>query len=485
MVNTNYQTPSQQLNQINSEIAFFETMTASPVLGAAVNEIVKLLDKIKEEILTSETYVQKATDPVAANNTPTPTICANMGEMIALLSQLETVISQLSKKRSDNDVQVNNSLITLLQQNVQFAKNEYNKLIDEEKKSSFWGTVLKVVEAAVAAIVATVALACGQPEISIMVLALAALSLSGGFKEANKLVTDFLQKCKLSDLFQTMGMSKQEADDAVKIVSSVILIVATVLLTIGTCGAVAPEAAADDAEETGTEMADMARTDATSNANATAETSQSSNPLARLFNWVKENNPMNKLSKGTNLSIITGSQTMAQTNLVDNTVDLAATAKHMSTKEKEKLEEVLNILVEVLTTLVSVFAGMGAAESPSAAQDSVLGKLTSRFQSLIAKTPGLLNTLQAGLAVAMSAQAISQGAVARSQLKLSETEEKVGDANATQSILDALIKMIGSDAKENVQNQTNLLKAHTEDNMSSILAFTRSAEATAKVAAGN
>jgi hypothetical protein len=472
--------PEAGVNGLNAEIALLEQLSGEcPALAAILKQLTKTLEEIQAQ---AETAIpkEKVSDP---NNGPvTPTLCANMGEMMAILTQLEFIISQLAQNRAKVDSNVDDDFLQMMQSNLQQAKHQYTKLIHEEKKEAFWSTFLKVTEGIVAALVTVIALACGQPELAIMVIALAAASLSGGFGKATDLVGDALQKCDLSKLFQSMGMSKEEADKAVKVVASAVIIAATIALTMATCGAAAPEAIVnitDESMETSMEMVDMSENTIASSGATTAETTESTNPVARALNWIKENNPLNKLSKGTNLSIISGSQAFMQTNFLNNLID--ASAPHMDAEKKARLEKILNIIISVVFSLLSVFAGMGAFNTASTiSTESTIGRTLARFQGAFVKTPGLMNSLQLGLAGAMSLQAVGQGMVASSQFRLAGIQLDIGDYKALQELLQGMISSVSSDARANTKNQTDLLAAHTRAIDESMIAFAKSQQAIAQ-----
>jgi hypothetical protein len=504
-INTNTaNTASSQVAQdeakIQAEIDTLEALCSQyPALGAALNQIIKTLESIKQELaeMNPDFTPEKPTDPTDGG-APAPSVAVNMGEMVAMLSQLEGLLAQLSNKRAENDNEIDTSLLQLLQQNVQAAKNQYDQLEQEMNSSNSWNTFLKVMEAVVAAVVAVVSLACGQPELAIMVVALAAVSLSGGFQEATKLVTEFLKKCNLTEAFQRLGLSKDEADKAVAVIASATVIIATVAITLITCGASAPQAALDTADElttTGMEMTEMgngaatgsggaATTTAETTAETTTETANSASrnitrSISRALNWLKENNPMNKLPKGVNMAILSGSQATMQTNFVNNLVDAAA--PNMSAQEKEKLKEILGILVDVIFSLVAVFAGMGASSTESSVSaESTLGKLTTRFQNWAAQSTGLMTKLQLALGGAMALQATGQGMLTASQYRTANIEQALGEYKSSQDILQAVLKMVNSDAQANTKNLTDLLSAHTQQTAETIIEFQKSQSAIAQ-----
>jgi hypothetical protein len=183
------------------------------------------------------------------------------------------------------------------------------------------------------------------------------------------------------------------------------VIAATIIITAVTCGA-----GASAAVEEGTELAVMDGAGAAGDAvEAAAEAAQNGaqnvvqdgvsfgQKLINFFKAVNEYNPLSKLSSGTNMSILAGTEAIGSTNFGS---DLATSAFQYvkDTKSQHILEEVLSTIITVLNTLVGLGAGTGSASSSIDSlteNDSLFARLANQLKG----TTGLFqitNGLQLG-----------------------------------------------------------------------------------------
>lgn len=146
----------------------------SPVALVAVgepkNDSKQLLALISSLQNSMEMVTSQASDQIATvNNANGQTYEQAMVAMAHMLAELQIIVTQLTKDKSDYDTEIAKTQLKIL-------TTAYNDLETKMKsadglgdKASTLSTVLKVITIAIAVVVSVAALACGQVEIAALV----------------------------------------------------------------------------------------------------------------------------------------------------------------------------------------------------------------------------------------------------------------------------------------------------------------------------
>ncbi|MBS0652307.1 MAG: hypothetical protein JSR39_02145 [Verrucomicrobia bacterium] len=373
---TTVQQNSAEVQELQAVLAVLESESKNqgnndPILAAIIKQISEVLAALQGGNSTPPQGAQSSaptpqTNPTngAPTNNQISTAMAQLAEALAELQVLLGKYGQEKQNMTNNDMQ---NLLLEAQAFLKQAQNDLQKLEDQQSSHHWWDIFIKVVTAIVGAVFAAIAFATGNVALGIVIIALTVAAETGAFGEATKLISDALV---------AMGVPPKDAN----IIASVVVIVAVIAATVLTCGAAAPEAAADVAdvvaEDVGTEMtnfAEQATEEVTETAQTTTETvAEQSNTVANTaknaLNTVKNaflkviEVTFGRLPASVNMAILTGSQALMGTDLVNNIL----AACPMSDKKRQELEKILGIITEVLCSLASIGAGMGAGMAAGA-----------------------------------------------------------------------------------------------------------------------
>lgn len=377
-----------------------------------------------------------------SNNSQVPTDASMqeaMGKLMGLLSDLEGKIAQWGTNKALMNSEVGNSLMNEMQSQVTQAQTELQKVLDNQKTSDFWSTFTKVAEAVVGAIICVAAIMCGQPELAAIVFVMTTLAVSGLMDDATKGISKLLQKC---------GCTSEEAN----IIAATILVVASIAVTMATCGAGAPgtvEATTDAAAsvaETSAETASATAMSTETVAESSSEiTEESQSFTQRLMN--SKYNIFKNLPKNVNLGIVAGSMAIGNTNFGGYLA--AVLLEHM---KENGTKEGLTIAIEVLVDLLAAIAGMGAGATVATGSAATQLKNASTLMDVLVKAQAAAGIAQAG----------GQFGTASAEFDLAEITGEVGVTQATLSLLRSMVMMNGSQSQADEKALSSQLRVKAE-----------------------
>lgn len=453
---------SAEIQEIKAILAVLEAEEKSQGNG---DPILAVIIQMLTELLASLGGDQTPQTPSTPGNpfVPQPKVNPGSGptnsQMSNAVAQLAEALAELQvllgKYGQEKNTMENNNMQSMVQEAQAFikqAQDQLQKLEDQQSSHHWWDIFLKVVTAIVGAVFAAIACATGQVELAVVIIALTVAAETGAFGEATKLI---------SDVLQSMGVPAKDAN----IIASVIVIVATIVLTIATCGAAAPEAAADvagtvaDTVADATEAAEEAAETAVETAETTAETaadqgSTVGNTLKNVGNSIKNgfmkviDATFGKLPASVNMSILTGSQAVIQTNLTTNII---AAIPNLSDKQRQELEKIVGIIVDLLCSLASLGAGFGVAAGSAA---------TSAESAF---SPAVMKGLIYGGFAGQGASALGNFEIASIDAKEAELELSLGSDQTYVSLFQNMSKIIESAITSGTKFDTSTQKAHTEE----------------------
>lgn len=465
-----------QQNSNSQEIAQIEAMLAAAlqqqsekegdkstlaVLIATLSEVLASLQGNNSNNSNAPTPESLPPPPAGANGPTEADMSRAVAQLAAALSELQVLLGKYGAEKQNLNNSDMQAMIDQAQAAVKKAEDDLQKLQEQQSHHSFWDIFLKVITAVVGAIFTAVALLTGQVELAIVIVALTVASETGAFGAATKAV---------SDLLQALGVPAKDAN----IIASVLVIVATIVLTVATCGAAAPEAAADVGEEVAdTTAQEVEQTVQETVTETTSEESNSvlntvKNALNKVGNFVKEYNPFSKLSTTTNMAIMTGSQAVMGSNFATYLVEALP---GLSSKEKEKLEKILNIIQDIICTIASVGSGMAVGSASSAAEQTYASTTALRA----------LNIAGYGAQVAGAG---GNFALAHVDFEMAQLQASLGTDYASSNLFQNLMKMVETMMQKGTQNTTSALKSHTEELNALLSDLPKAGQALAQVLVG-
>jgi len=349
-----------------------------------------LLSQTLEELLeqtnpdvgkSSNGTIASAPSQTSANEGPSDAqMQAAIGQLMALLTTLECMIAKFSNQNAQSNSSIGQAMMQEMQAQVQQATEEMQKAAKDENRQKFWSIFTKTAEAVVGVALIGVALLCGQPELAAVILVFTVLAATGGMSK----MTEGLGNA-LSAALVKMGVPKDTADVIGKVLADVIVIAASILITAATCGAGAGTVAQETTDiaastteelvEEGTEncieMTDFAAEGADSVSQATQSAESFTQKLSSFFskvgNYIKNNNPFNKVPRNLNLGIVAGSQALCTSNF-GNDLMTAAFVHMKDGKTKEALETTLGTIINLLAALAGAGAGAAVTSGPAVYQ---------------------------------------------------------------------------------------------------------------------
>ncbi|MGE0631436.1 MAG: hypothetical protein AB7H48_02195 [Parachlamydiales bacterium] len=473
---------SAEIQEIKAILAVLEAEEKSqgnsdPILAVIIQMLTELLASLGGD--------QTPQTPATPGNpfVPQPKVNPGSGptnsQMSNAVAQLAEALAELQvllgKYGQEKNTMENNNMQSMVQEAQAFlkqAQDQLQKLQDQQTSHHWWDIFLKVVTAIVGAVFAAIACATGQVELAVVIIALTVAAETGAFGEATKLISQALQ---------AMGVPAKDAN----IIASVIVIVATIVLTIATCGAAAPEAAADvagtvadtaaQAAETAAETASETAAEETTEVVAETAADQGSsvgNTLKNIGNSIKNgfmkviDATFGKLPASVNMSILTGSQAVMQTNLANNII---AAIPNLSDKQRQELEKIVGIIVDILCSLASLGAGFGVAAGSAA---------TSAESAF---SPAVMKGLIYGGFAGQGASALGNFEIASIDSKEAELELSIGSNESYVSLFQNMSKIIESAISSGTKFDTSTQKAHTEELTALQADLTKAGQALANV----
>ena len=234
----------------------------------------------------------------AANGAPSNAqMQQELGKLMLVLATLQNKIAESGNTNSQLNAKIGASLIKEMEAMVKKADDQVKKVIEEEKQSSFWSIFEKVAEGIAGVAISAIAVLCGQPELAIIVMTFTVLAVSGGMDKMTQALADVYSQ----SLMSTFGCSKEEADAIAKPLADVTIVIASIIVTATTCGVTAGAAAETTAEtiaSTAEETTDTTLATVSESALQEESTMQRiTSFFGKVGNYLKENNPFNKLPK--------------------------------------------------------------------------------------------------------------------------------------------------------------------------------------------
>jgi hypothetical protein len=349
--------------------------------GTPAYNIAQLTHMIEEilERLNPQTPNSKIVHPDFAPAPPLKTVSnhapsnaqmqESIGQLMELLAQLEGEIAKYASKKAQANASLGQSLMSEMGAQVKRANEELQNVLQDQNHSDFWSKFIKVAEIVAAVVFCAVALLLGQPELFAIILVFTVLSQSGAMDKITQGLADVI-----SQILVAAGVPKATADTVAKVLADVIIIAASIIITVATCGAGAG-AVVDELAEDGIEMTDMTL-NSTDETVTTAEDiapkvesygQKLQNTLSKAGNAIKENNPFNKVSKTTNLGIVAGTQAAGSANFSADLTS-AILLRMPEGKAKDLAKEILQTILSLLTLIAGAGAGASACAGPAAYQ---------------------------------------------------------------------------------------------------------------------
>lgn len=354
-------------------------------------------------------------------------------EMMVLLGKLQITIGKADEYVSQMNLQNGDAMIKQMQAAVQHAKDELDKIAKEEHRSHFWSIFSKIAEGVLAAVITGIAILAGQPEIAVLTIVLTTASISGGLDKAAEGV---------SKLFELMGVPENIA----KVLGDLVVIAATIVLTVATAG-VASGAAATEVEGAVTTTATVA-TGAAEGTEVAVDAGEGvgKGVFSRAKDFCKTHNPLSKLSKPAQLGVLAGSQVLGSSQFASDFINALPI-------QNEKLKEKLMIIAEVIQVLASLIGG-GAAYSALAAGTAVRTALT---------LPRVMRAMEAGTAGMTVAQGIGEGGQADVEFRLASAEEGLGWSQAMVKFFEDLSRISDANGRDGERNAAAKLGEARQD----------------------
>lgn len=414
-------------------------------LSKMLGEILEVVPSDKSASKTSESSATKASGNGIPSNAQ---MQQAIGQLMALLTQLEGEIAKYEEKNNQANSSIGTALIQETQAQLQNAQNQLQKVTNEENQSNFWSTFEKVVEGIVGAIVAAIAVLCGQPELAVIVIVFTTLALSGGMDKITKGLADAISKALVQ-----AGVPKDKADEIAKVLADVIVIVASIVVTALTCGAGAGAAVEEDTEMTVEDSVEMTEMNSEGSVSQTVQSTESltqklQNFFGKAGNWLKEHNPFNKLPRNVNLSIVAGTQAFASTNFGTDFMTLVLT-NMKDKKTKEELEIILGTVINLLAAL----AGAGAGASVCT------GSARYLLKNIASPLKALMGLQIVGGSMDFSGQ-IGSGVTSS---ELAVTVDEQGKTQALISLLQSLVNMNGQQSSSDTKALDSKMKTWAAD----------------------
>lgn len=415
---------------------------------AALAQLAKTLEGVLASVASGTGKTDSKSNPSAPRIPTNAQMQQQIGQLMALLSQLQGEIAKYGEQNAEANAGIGQSLMVEMQAQVQKANEDLQNILKNQQSQDFWSTFTKVAEVVVGAVIATIAILCGQPELAAIVVVFTILAISGAMDKITDGLSDLISKALVN-----AGVPKQEADTIAKVLADVIIIAASIAVTVLTCGAGAgatAEAVADvastTAEEAGEEAVEMAdfAVDGEASASQAAESTESftqklSNFLSKVGNWIKENNIFNKLPKNINLGIVAGAQAMGSTNFGHDF--MAAVLLNMKDKKtKEELETIFGTIINLLGALTGAAAGASVALN---------GTATSAFSNSSSWLKALMALQVAGNGAQFTGQ-VGSG------VTYAELAEMTADQGRTQAILSEIQSLVSLNSQQSSSDTKSL-----------------------------
>lgn len=426
-------------------------------------QLATILQGLEEEITSTKGAISSSQVVPAANNSQ-GSATSPFGEAMAglayMMQMLEVAISKADHDKAKNDYALAQAHMKLAQTQYDEVQKKLQDIADEQAKQKtidFW---TKFAEIAAACIVTGIALAFGQVEIAVMTIAMTAMSVSGAFEDIANGVSDVLQDC---------GVPKLTAD----IVAKVLVLVVVIALTFY-C---APESAAGEAVDTGTEIGEEATDSvemtetAGSSAGSTASTTatDATSETSKLGKVLKATKAFLQRNVRANLIVSNTLQTLSQINL-NEIIDEIPQDK-LSDKAKKDLELALEITLIVLTllssmaTAVSMSGGVTSGTSRAArlvSKSKNLVKIGQLISSTLAKGVNgaalvSAETARLGAVLVASALQIAEGAIL---IKQGNLTKDLANATANMDLLQVYMQMMNSSALSTLKHDANVQQQH-------------------------
>lgn len=466
--------PKIDLNQaLNNQVFAVQASKESSKKSKDLLQLATILQGLEEEIASTKGAISSSSQVTpAANNaqgSSTSPFGQAMAQMAFAMQMLEVAISKADHSKANNDYSIAQSQMKLAQSQFNDVQSKILEIEKEKEKESTINFWTKFAEIAAAVIITGIALAFGQVEIAAMTIAMTALSVSGAFEKAADGVSSLLQDC---------GVPKLTAD----IIAKVFVLVVVIALTFY-C---APESAAGEAVDTGTEIGEEASNTAIemeemgSSAESTASTASSTASDATSFAsklgkvW-KTVNLFNRLSVRSNMIIMNTLQALSQINVNEVIEDIPQ--GQMSDSKKKELEQILTIVIMIATLLATIGSGSAMSEASSAGKVVSGSSRMSRSLTPIFKTIGRLfspvvkATATAGGAAVLTGAEITRQALmlAAAGLQIAEGTILINQGNLTKDLAKAtanmdlvqvLMEMMNSSAINTIKHDGNVQQQH-------------------------
>lgn len=367
-----------------------------------------------------------------------------LGKLMEILATLQGKIAQAGNTNAKLNASVAQSLIQEMQAMVKQANDQVKKVIEEEKQSSFLSIFTKVAECIAGVAISAIGLLLGQPEIAIIAMTFTVLAVSGGMDK----ITDVLADAYSQSLMANFGLSKEEADSIAKPLADATIIIASIVVTSVTCGVTAGTTAQTTAETIAGSAGETTEAALTTVSESVMEEQSAMQRLGSFFskagNFMKENNPFNKLPRSLNLGIVAGSTAVGTTNFgADFMAPILSNVK--DEKTKEALQQSLGIVINLMAALAGGAAGSAVFTGPAAFQFNNISGLLKACMGL-----GLIGGVMQG------GGQIGSGAVS---LQLGLTTEEQGRIQALLGQLQALTTMNNQASNANAKALNAKLKA--------------------------
>ncbi len=457
----------QEIERLESLLATLQAENtegggSSPLLPAIV-QIMQMLTSLQEDgkVTTPAIHTEPTPHSSPSDGPTNSQMCNALAELAGALTQLQVLIGKYGQDREKMNNSNMQNMIKQAESQIDQAQKDLRKIQEAQNHRSFWDIFLKVVAGIVGAIFTAVALTTGQFALAFVIMALTVAAETGAFDKGTKFV---------SEMLQSMGIPKEEAD----IIASVLVILVTIIATVATCGAAAPEAAAAAADsaiaETAAETAQQVIQGA---ATTFSEGFQSSTQALRniagsiknAISKILQYNPFNKLSTTANLGILAGSQAVSGSNFAQN---LALAIPGLSSKEREKLQKLLEIILNIICTIATAGSGAGAAAGGVAASTG------SNFgQALRAMNVGSL-----GFQTLSAAGSIRLATI---DAQIAELQAALGNHNAGLALFQTMMKMIDSSSQNSTQFVTKVETTHAQGLTTLLADLPKAGQALARV----
>ncbi|NGX46380.1 MAG: hypothetical protein K940chlam2_01570, partial [Chlamydiae bacterium] len=319
-----------------------------------------------------------------------------MTELALMLQMLQVDIIKAQRNKTDAETMISESMVKLFKSIAKDIANKIAKQESNEKKDKIIGWIIKGVETAVTAIVVGIALAFGQVEIAVLMIALYIVSMSGLTKDVVKGLGGVF-----ADILEACHVPKKDAKIIGNIIAAVVVLVAIIVAT----GWIAPEDIPSEVANTVTEVGSAVGEDATATAEGLSTVAEDATNGVKQVSKLRKFLRYIKLSTKANMRIMAASSTITQLNISNICVEIAEAAHKgpLSEKEKETIELIANMILAVLAVMGSIGSGDALADSMSLGEvaggtskaakaigsatedvaDSALGRMMSRISEML------------------------------------------------------------------------------------------------------